>query len=78
MEKIILKNKNMICYFVADQQSQFYQTPEFIKIVQFIQQSKTGGKMREKNHKLTLTFPNISNVETAEYTLKEVIEFLKN
>lgn len=78
MEKIILKNKNMICYFVADQQSQFYQTQEFIKIVQFIQQGKTGGKMREKNHKLTLTFPNIPNVETAEYILKEVTEFLKD
>lgn len=78
MEKIILKNGNMICYFVSDQQSQFYQSPEFIKIVKYVQQSKTGGKMRERNHKLTLTFPNIPNVETAEYSLNEVIEFLKN
>jgi transcription-repair coupling factor (superfamily II helicase) len=77
MEKIILKNKNMICYFVSDQQSKFYQSAEFLKIVQYIQ--KTGnGKLKEMNHKLTLTFPNIFNVETADYILKEIILFAKN
>ena len=77
MEKIILKNKNMICYFVSDQQSKFYQSADFLKIVQYIQ--KTGnGKLKEVNHKLTLTFPNIFNVETADYILKEIIKFLKN
>lgn len=77
MEKIILKNKNMICYFVSDQQSKFYQSAEFMKIVQYIQ--KTGnGKLKETNHKLTLTFQNIFNVETADYLLKEIIQYLKD
>lgn len=76
MEKIILKNKTMICYFVSDQQSKFYQSAEFMKIVQYIQ--KTGnGKLKETNHKLTLTFPNVFNVETADYVLKEIIQFVK-
>ena len=77
MEKIILKNKNMICYFVSDQQSKFYQSEEFMKIVQFIQKSNKG-KLKEINNKLTLTFPNIYNVETSDYILKEIIEFVKN
>ena len=77
MEKIILKNKNMICYFVSDQQSKFYQSAEFMKIVQFIQKSNKG-KLKEINNKLTLTFPNIYNVETSDYILKEIIEFVKN
>ncbi|MBK6283415.1 MAG: transcription-repair coupling factor [Draconibacterium sp.] len=77
MEKIILKNKNMICYFVSDQKSKFYQSAEFMKIVQYIQ--KTGnGKLKETNHKLTLTFQNIFNVETADYLLKEIIQYIKN
>ncbi len=75
MQRIILKNKNMICHFVADPKSQFFQTPGFIKIVQFVQQGKAGGKMREKNGKLTLTFPNVPNIETADYILKEIIDF---
>ena len=77
MEKIILKNKNMICYFVSDQQSKFYQSAEFLKIVQYIQ--KTGnGKFKEINHKLTLTFQNVFNVETADYLLKEIIQYIKD
>ncbi len=77
MEKIILKNKNMICYFVSDQQSKFYQSDDFLKIVKYIQQ--TGkGKLKEINNKLTLTFQNVMNVETADYILKEISEFIKN
>ena len=77
MEKIILKNENMICHFVSDPKSRFYQTPEFIKIVQFVQKGKVPGKMREKNNKLTLTFPNVPNVETADYILKEIVDEIK-
>jgi transcription-repair coupling factor (superfamily II helicase) len=76
MEKIILKNKNMICYFVSDQQSKFYQSDAFLKIVQYIQKSGKG-KLKETNHKLTLTFQNIFNVETADYVLKEIIQNIK-
>ena len=78
IEKIILKNKNMICYFVTDQQSKFYQSAEFVKTVQFIQKSDFKGSLREKNHKLTLTFPNVENVETADYILNEILMSVKS
>lgn len=77
MERVSLKNKTMICYFVSDQQSPFYQSPEFLKVVQFVQKSEAGGKLKEQNHKLTLTFPNVPNVETADYVLKEILEAVK-
>ena len=77
MEKIIMKNRTMICYFVADQQSKFYQSDDFLKIVQYIQ--KTGsGKMKELNNKLTLAFTNVINVETADYILKGIKEWIEN
>ncbi len=72
MEKIILKNKKMICYFVADQKSSFYQSGDFIKIVQYVQKGKTKGRMKETKGKLTLSFSNVPNVETADYILKEI------
>jgi transcription-repair coupling factor (superfamily II helicase) len=78
MEKIILKDKKMICYFVADQQSVFYQSSTFIKIVQYIPKSKFKSKLKEKNHKLTLTFSEVPNVETADYILDEVLSEVKN
>jgi len=72
IEKIILKNKKMICYFVSDQKSTFYQSAEFIKIVQYIQKGKTKGQMKETKGKLSVTFFNVPNVETADYILKEM------
>ncbi|MDB4582225.1 transcription-repair coupling factor [Draconibacterium sp.] len=78
MEKIILKNKKMICYFVSDQKSTFYQSSAFIKIVQYIQRGKTKGQMKETKSKLALTFSNVPNVETADYILKEILEFIQN
>ncbi|MBN2637431.1 MAG: transcription-repair coupling factor [Prolixibacteraceae bacterium] len=74
IEKVILKNGKMICYFVADQKSPFYQSKAFISMVQFVNKSSYNGKMKEQNHKLTLTFPNIQNVEMADYLLKEMQE----
>lgn len=74
MEKIILKEGKMICYFISDQQSPYYRSQLFMKIVQHIQKGKNKGQMREKNHKLTLTFSNVPNVETAGFILNEIIE----
>ena len=74
MEKIILKNEKMICYFVSNQQSPFYRSDDFLKIIQFVQKNSSSGKMKEINHKLTLTFDNIPNVETAGYVLDKIID----
>jgi transcription-repair coupling factor (superfamily II helicase) len=73
MEKITLKEGKMICYFISDQQSPFYRSPLFMNIVQYVQKGKFRGQMKERNHKLTLTFANVPNVETAGYVLEEII-----
>ena len=77
IEKIILKDNKMICYFISDQQSPFYRSALFMKIVQYVQQNKTKGHMREINHKLTLTYSHVPNVETAGFILQEMIEATK-
>jgi transcription-repair coupling factor (superfamily II helicase) len=77
IEKIILKNSSMICYFVSDQKSKFYQSNEFLKTVQFVQRNKSGAKMKEANNKLMLTLPDIGNVETACYILDEMDMYVK-
>ncbi|MCG6190314.1 transcription-repair coupling factor [Maribellus maritimus] len=77
MEKIILKNKKMICHFVSDQQSAFYRSDAFIQIVQFIQKRKLDGKMKESDQKLKLTFSNVPNIETAAFYLQRIIDEIK-
>lgn len=78
MEKISLKNEKMICYFVSNQQSPFYQSADFLKIIQFVQKNNSSCKMKETNNKLTLVFDNVPSVETARHILDKIISAVHN
>ncbi|MFS4466615.1 transcription-repair coupling factor [Maribacter sp. 2210JD10-5] len=69
LEKVIMKKGKLIGYFIADQQSDFYQSPAFTKVLQFVQKNPGKCKMKEKNTRnglrLLLTFENITSVEKA-------------
>ena len=76
LEKIILKQKRMIGYFVANQQSEFYQTEAFTKMLQYVQRNSKSCVMKEKQTKnglrLLVTFIRITDVKTALGVLKDI------
>lgn len=72
IERIILKNKKMICYFVSNQQSDYYQSPAFTKVLQFVQQNPSKCKMKEKKDKLSLSFDQIKSILSAKAVLDEI------
>jgi len=72
-EKIILKNKKFIGYFIANQDSPFYRSATFSKILGFLQHNPHKCSMKEKNNKLTLSFENISDLSEAIQKLNEII-----
>ena len=72
MERIILKNKKMICYFVADPQSRYYQSPAFSKVLRFVQQNPEKCRMKEKQNKLSLSFEPVGSIVKAKAILGEV------
>lgn len=69
IEKLVLKQGQMICYFIGDQQSDYYQSSRFHKVLQFVQQNSNLCKMKEKETKnglrLLLTFNNVKSVKKA-------------
>ncbi len=69
LEKIIMKQDKLIGYFISDQQSKFYQSPAFSKVLQFVQQNPGVCKMKEKQTRnglrLLLTFENINSIDNA-------------
>lgn len=69
LEKLILKQGKMIGYFISDQQSNFYQSNRFIKVMQFVQHNGNICKLKEKDTKnglrLLLTFDNVKSVSKA-------------
>ncbi|WP_028888161.1 transcription-repair coupling factor [Tenacibaculum ovolyticum] len=76
LEKIILKQKRMIGYFVSDQQSGFYQTEGFTKMLKYVQHNSKSCVMKEKKTKnglrLLITFIRIDSVNTALKVLQKI------
>ena len=69
IEKLIMKQGKMIGYFVGDQQSDYYQSSHFRKVLQFVQLYGNLCKMKEKETKsglrLLLTFENVKSIKKA-------------
>ncbi len=75
LEKIVMKQNRLIGYFISDQNSEFYQSEQFTKVLQFVQQHKNLCKMKEKQTKkglrLLLTFENIKRTSNALEVLRK-------
>ncbi|AEW86479.1 transcription-repair coupling factor [Flavobacterium columnare NBRC 100251 = ATCC 23463] len=69
IEKLVLKQGKLVCYFVGDQQSDYYQSSRFHKVLQFVQQNANLCKMKEKETKnglrLLLTFEHVKSIKKA-------------
>ena len=69
LEKIVMKKGKMIGYFIADQQSDFYQSNQFTTVLQIIQSNPKLVKLKEKETRkglrLLLVFNNINSLDKA-------------
>lgn len=76
VEKIVLKQGKMVCYFIGDQQSAYYQSARFHKVLLFVQQNSNLCKMKEKETKnglrLLLTFENVKSIKRALELMKMI------
>ena len=73
LEKVVMKKGKLIGYFVSDQQSDFYQSPAFTKILQFVQQNPELCRIKEKETRnglrLLLSFQQINSIDKAYKTM---------
>jgi transcription-repair coupling factor (superfamily II helicase) len=69
IEKLVMKKGKMIGYFVSDQQSDYYQSKRFHKVIKFVQTHSDICKMKEKETpnglRLLLTFENVKSTRRA-------------
>ena len=79
-EKLILKQQQLICYFISDQQSAYFQSPIFTKVLSYMQSHPNVGKMKEKQTRnglrLLINFKSIKTVSDANQVLKSIIDNL--
>lgn len=75
MEQIILKNKHLRCYFVANKESTFYSSTVFGKILEYVQQHRQGVYLRETEKFLVLNYEGIKSMKEAQGKLQELNEW---
>jgi len=76
LERVILKQKRMVGYFISDQKSDFYQSETFRSLLNYVQKNSKMCVMKEKETKkglrLLITFIRIDSVEKALHILDEI------
>jgi transcription-repair coupling factor (superfamily II helicase) len=73
LEKVVLKRNKLICYFITNQESPYYQSATFTRVLQFVQQNPHQCKMKEKNDKLSLVFEKVRTINGAIQLLEKII-----
>ena len=79
VEKVVMKQGKFIGYFISDQQSSFYHTNSFTKVLQYVQAHSHSCTMKEKKTRaglrLLLTFEKINSIDKALKVL-EPLDFI--
>ncbi len=72
-EKVVLKKNKMIGYFIAKQDSPFYESPAFNRIIEFVKQNTNKVQLKETSgNKLTLIFDQVSSLKDALKAGKQI------
>jgi transcription-repair coupling factor (superfamily II helicase) len=72
MEKVVLKNKRMKCYFVSGKQENFYQSDTFGRVLEHIRQFPSKVTMKQTNQTVVLELANIQGAEAALAALQAI------
>ena len=73
LERILMKRGKLVGYFITNQESSFYQSTAFSKVIQYAQNNPSLVKMKEKQTRnglrLIITFENITTINKARVLL---------
>ncbi|WP_184136298.1 transcription-repair coupling factor [Arcicella rosea] len=72
MEKILLKNNNLKCYFVPSENEKYYKSAVFGKVIEYVKQNSRKCSLKEVKGKLMLYFDKITSIEELKWILKEI------
>jgi transcription-repair coupling factor (superfamily II helicase) len=61
-EKIVLRNSKLTCYFLSNEDSPYFQSPQFTAIIEFLQKNPSAFGMKQDKGKLFLTFRNVNGI----------------
>ena len=65
IEKLVLKQNKLICYFISNQDSLYYQSPLFSKVLNFVQKNPNLCTLKERKGRLSLVFEHVKTIVKA-------------
>jgi transcription-repair coupling factor (superfamily II helicase) len=76
-EKVIMKQSKFVGYFISNQESNFYKSAIFTKVLQFVQTHANSCTMKEKQTRkglrLLLTFEKVNTIEKVLHAIQPIL-----
>jgi transcription-repair coupling factor (superfamily II helicase) len=74
IEKLVLKSNKMIGYFIANPKSEYYQSPIFTKVLDYIQKNPKVAKLSEKNDRLRIIYDDVKTLTVAYDHINRILK----
>ena len=74
IEKLVLKQDKMICHFVSDQESQFFKSEDFMKIIRYAQSNPKTVHLKESTVRLSMVCEDVTSISQAIAMIQEITE----
>lgn len=75
-ERIVMKNKLMFLHFLSNQQSAYYASPVFRKLMQYVQKNPAKYKLKESTLKLSLLVREVKSHKEAADIFDSMLNFI--
>ncbi len=76
VERVVLKGEILRLYFVSDKESPFYQSENFMRVIQFVQTFSARVRMKESDKYLSLIYEEVKTMKRILTLLKELKRFV--
>ncbi len=76
-EKLILKNSSMAAYFPDEKKQAYYQSEQFSRVLNYIQQNSQRCKLKQTPKSLILGIQHISGIGHAKAILEDIVSAIK-
>lgn len=71
-ERLVLRNNRLACYFISNEESSYFQSPQFTAILEYLKSDPSNCRMKEDKGRLMLIFRETSKVKHALEALEQL------
>jgi transcription-repair coupling factor (superfamily II helicase) len=77
-ERVLFKNKTLKCFFISNENSSYYDSPVFGKIMSYIQGHSGKCKVKQTNKHLIVVFENVLSMNHANHLLNQILDSIND